>query len=80
MPRWNGWTSDLVAMAEEFAAYHPARGEQMRAAAVLGYRPTGDPAALTSYVDDLGPWLTGEYARVHGVKAARPHSQTSGPR
>jgi len=24
-----------------------------------------------SYVDDLGPWLAEEYARVHGVKATR---------
>ncbi|WP_200307424.1 nucleotidyltransferase domain-containing protein [Streptomyces adelaidensis] len=39
----------------------------------------GDPGAqaaqaavLRSYVDDLGPWLAEEYARVHGVKAPRP--------
>jgi hypothetical protein len=44
----------------------------MRAAAVLGHEPTGDPAVLRSYVDDLGPWLADEYARVHGVKAPRP--------
>lgn len=72
MPRWNGWTSDLREMAEAFAGYYPERAEQMRAAAVLGYEPGGDPAALRSYVDDLGPWLAGEYARVHGVKAPRP--------
>ncbi|WP_328359792.1 nucleotidyltransferase domain-containing protein [Streptomyces sp. NBC_00445] len=74
MPRWNGWTSDLADMAEAFAAYYPARGEQMRAAAVLGREPTGAPDILTSYVDDLGPWLAEEYARVHGVKAPRPNS------
>ncbi|MGW0755995.1 nucleotidyltransferase domain-containing protein [Streptomyces sp. NPDC002814] len=74
MPRWNGWTSDLADMAEAFAAYYPARGEQVRAAAVLGCEPTGDPDILTSYVDDLGPWLAEEYARVHGVKAPRPDS------
>ncbi len=72
MPRWNGWTSDLREMAEVFGAYYPERAAQMRSAAVLGYEPSGDPAALRSYVDDLGPWLTGEYARVHGVKAPRP--------
>ncbi|MEU2267593.1 nucleotidyltransferase [Streptomyces olindensis] len=72
MPRWNGWTSDLREMAEAFAGYYPERAEQLRAAAVLGREPTGDAAVLRSYVDDLGPWLAGEYARVHGVKAPRP--------
>ncbi|MFF8974451.1 nucleotidyltransferase domain-containing protein [Streptomyces sp. NPDC014995] len=72
MPRWNGWTSDLHEMAGAFAAYYPARAEQVRAAAVRGYEPTGDAAVLRSYVDDLGPWLAEEYARVHGVKAPRP--------
>ncbi|GAA3801143.1 nucleotidyltransferase domain-containing protein [Streptomyces coacervatus] len=71
MPRWNGWTSDLQEMAGAFGAYYPERAEQMRAAAVLGYEPNGDPAVLSSYIDDLGPWLTDEYARVHGVKAPR---------
>ncbi|CAM5709878.1 putative protein OS=Streptomyces aurantiogriseus OX=66870 GN=GCM10010251_95100 PE=4 SV=1 [Streptomyces aurantiogriseus] len=72
MPRWNGWPSDLHEMAEAFAAYHPTRAEQIRAAAVRGHEPTGDPVVLRSYVDDLGPWLAEEYARVHGVKAPRP--------
>ncbi|KOU68017.1 nucleotidyltransferase [Streptomyces sp. MMG1533] len=72
MPRWNGWTSDLREMADAFAEYYPSRAEQLRTAAVLGYEPTGDPAVLRSYVDDLGPWLAEEYARVHGVKAPRP--------
>jgi len=72
MPRWNGWTSDLREMAEAFAAYYPERARQMRAAAVLGHEPNSDPAVLRSYVDDLGPWLAEEYARVHGVKAPRP--------
>ena len=72
MPRWYGWTSDLYEMAEAFAAYYPARGEQLRKAAALGHEPTGDRAVLTSYVDDVGPWLAEEYARVHGVKTARP--------
>ncbi|MGW2716296.1 nucleotidyltransferase domain-containing protein [Streptomyces sp. NPDC001492] len=72
MPRWNGWTSDLAEMAEVFGTYYPERAEQMRVAAVLGYQPNGDPAVLRSYVDDLGPWLAEEYARVHGIKAPRP--------
>lgn len=72
MPRWNGWTSDLREMAEAFAAYYPRRAAQLRAAAVRGYDPCGYPDVLRSYVDDLGPWLAEEYARVHGVKAPRP--------
>ncbi|MCD9875300.1 nucleotidyltransferase domain-containing protein [Streptomyces guryensis] len=72
MPRWNGWTSDLAEMAEAFGAYYPERAGQLRAAAALGYEPDGDPAVLRSYVDDLGPWLAEEYARVHGIKAPRP--------
>ncbi|MFS8199063.1 nucleotidyltransferase domain-containing protein (plasmid) [Streptomyces sp. CWNU-52B] len=72
MPRWEGWTSDLTEMAEVFGAYYPERAAQLREAAVLGYEPNGDPAVLRSYVDDLGPWLAEEYARVHGVKRPRP--------
>ncbi|WP_037676924.1 nucleotidyltransferase domain-containing protein [Streptomyces griseus] len=72
MPRWNGWTSDLHEMADVFAAYYPDRARQLRAVAVRGYEPTGDAEVLRSYVDDLGPWLAAEYARVHGVKAPRP--------
>jgi hypothetical protein len=72
MPRWNGWTSDLREMAEVFGAYYPERAAQLREAAVLGYEPRGDAAVLRSYVDDLGPWLAAEYARVHGIKKPRP--------
>ncbi|MFI6020697.1 nucleotidyltransferase domain-containing protein [Streptomyces sp. NPDC051287] len=72
MPRWNGWTSDLGEMAEAFAGYYPERGGQLRRAAELGQEPVGDRAVLRSYVDDLGPWLADEYARVHGVKTPRP--------
>ncbi|MEV5534094.1 nucleotidyltransferase domain-containing protein [Streptomyces prunicolor] len=72
MPRWNGWTSDLREMAEAFAAYYPERAEALHKAAECGYEPTGDAGVLRSYVDDLGPWLAEEYARVHGVKASRP--------
>ncbi|MGW7256074.1 nucleotidyltransferase [Streptomyces sp. NPDC054834] len=72
MPRWNGWTSDLREMAEVFGAYYPPRAGQLRTAAEYGYEPVGGPDVLRSYVDDLGPWLAEEYARVHGVKAPRP--------
>lgn len=73
MPRWGGWTSDLIEMAAAFGSYYPARAEQLRTAAVLGYEPTGGGAGvLRSYVEDLGPWLAQEYARVHGIKAPRP--------
>ncbi|MFJ9631441.1 nucleotidyltransferase domain-containing protein [Streptomyces sp. NPDC101175] len=72
MPRWNGWTSDLAEMAGAFGAYYPGRADDLRAAAVLGREPTGDARVLRSYVDDLGPWLAEEYARVHGVKTPRP--------
>ncbi|MCX4558982.1 nucleotidyltransferase domain-containing protein [Streptomyces phaeochromogenes] len=72
MPRWNGWTSDLTEMAEVFGTYYPERAAQLREAAVLGYEPRGDAAVLRSYVDDLGPWLAEEYARVHGIKKPRP--------
>ncbi|MEU7054835.1 nucleotidyltransferase domain-containing protein [Streptomyces sp. NPDC046197] len=72
MPRWRGWTSDLYEMAGAFGAYYPARAAQLRAAAGHGYEPVGDLAVLRGYVDDLGPWLAEEYARVHGVKAPRP--------
>ncbi|MFJ6899950.1 nucleotidyltransferase domain-containing protein [Streptomyces hokutonensis] len=72
MPRWNGWTSDLGEMARAFGAYYPGRAEELRKAAASGCEPTGDARVLRSYVDDLGPWLAEEYARVHGVKAPRP--------
>ncbi|MFJ5305616.1 nucleotidyltransferase domain-containing protein [Streptomyces sp. NPDC088350] len=72
MPRWNGWTSDLREMAEAFGTYYPERAQELRTAAVFGCEPRGDAGVLRSYVDDLGPWLADEYARVHGVKAPRP--------
>ncbi|MFB7494591.1 nucleotidyltransferase domain-containing protein [Streptomyces sp. NPDC056161] len=73
MPRWNGWTSDLHEMAEAFGAYYPRRAAHLRTAAGYGYEPVGDPVVLRAYVDDIGPWLAHEYARVHGVKTPRPH-------
>ncbi|MFE3632962.1 nucleotidyltransferase domain-containing protein [Streptomyces sp. NPDC059168] len=75
MPRWQGWTSDLREMAAAFGAHRPERAAQMRRAAEYGYEPVGDPEVLRSYVDDLGPWLAAEYARVHGVKAPRPEDR-----
>jgi predicted nucleotidyltransferase len=72
MPRWNGWTSDLREMAEAFGAYYPERSQDLHTAAELGHEPAGDARVLRTYVDDLGPWLADEYARVHGVKAPRP--------
>ncbi|MEU0598345.1 hypothetical protein ABZ484_08845 [Streptomyces sp. NPDC006393] len=54
-------------------ARRPAR--QPRTAAAHGYDPVGDPAVLRACVHGLGPWLAGEYARVHGVKAPRPQAQ-----
>ncbi|MET8947684.1 nucleotidyltransferase domain-containing protein [Streptomyces sp. NPDC004542] len=78
MPRWRGWTSDLREMAEVFGAYYPERARQMRTAAEYGHEPVGDPDVLRSCVDDLGPWLAAEYARVHGVKAPRPDQGLSG--
>lgn len=72
MPRWHGWTSDLREMADVFGAYYPQRAAQMRTAAEYGHEPVGDPDVLRTYVDGLGPWLAGEYARVHGTKAPRP--------
>ncbi|MET9057088.1 nucleotidyltransferase domain-containing protein [Streptomyces antibioticus] len=77
MPRWNGWSSDLRVMADVFAGYYPERAAQVRAAAVLGYEPTGDAAVLAAYLDDLGPWLAREYTRVHGTKATRPEDATA---
>ncbi|NEB76258.1 nucleotidyltransferase [Streptomyces sp. SID14478] len=71
MPRWNGWTSDLHEMAEVFGSYYAHWAGPMRAAATAGYEPTGDLAALHTYTQDIGPWLAGEYARVHGIKNSR---------
>ncbi|MGQ4514625.1 nucleotidyltransferase domain-containing protein [Streptomyces sp. DW26H14] len=68
MPRWGGWTSDLGRSAEIFARYYPQRGDELRAAAVVARAPSTDPALLSAYADDLGPWLAAEYTRVHGPK------------
>ncbi|MFD8707529.1 nucleotidyltransferase domain-containing protein [Kitasatospora sp. NPDC059648] len=72
MPRWNGWTSDLTASAEAFAAHYPDRAEQMRLAAAVARTPTTDRAVLAVLIDDLAPWLAAEYTAVHGEKAPRP--------
>lgn len=72
MPRWHGWTSDLREMAEVFAGYHPRWADPMRAAAEAAYAPTGEPAALRAYTEEIGPWLADAYAREHGIKSPRP--------
>ncbi|MGI5523788.1 hypothetical protein ACQEUX_23045 [Micromonospora sp. CA-259024] len=72
MPRWGGWTSDLIESAKAFGFYYPERAEQMRSAAKIGRAPSADPAVLRQLIDDLGPWLAAEYAAVHGEKAVRP--------
>lgn len=71
MPRWGGWTSDLATSAEVFAHYYPARGAQVRRAAVLAREPVADPLVLNELADDLAPWLAAEYADVHGHKTPR---------
>lgn len=58
---------DLAALLPR---WRPRRAAQMRVAARYGHEPVGDAAILRGYVDDLGPWLAGEYARVHGTKSA----------
>ncbi|MFD5887774.1 nucleotidyltransferase domain-containing protein [Streptomyces sp. NPDC060334] len=73
MPRWGGWTSDLVESAEIFGRYYPGRrAAQMRAAAAVALEPVGDPEVLSTYVDDLGPWLADEYTARHGTRTPRP--------
>ena len=44
----------------------------MRLAAGTGRTLSADPAVLRLLIDDLGPWLAGEYTTVHGAKAPRP--------
>ncbi|MFC7218103.1 nucleotidyltransferase domain-containing protein [Streptomyces polyrhachis] len=73
MPRYGGWTSDLAESAEVFGAYYPQWADLMREAARIGRERTADPGALGELVHGLGPWLAGEYAAVHGVKAPRPY-------
>ncbi|WP_042376649.1 nucleotidyltransferase domain-containing protein [Streptacidiphilus melanogenes] len=72
MPRWGGWTSDLTEAADLFGRYYPSRADQMRLAARTGRTPTTAAPTLSLLVDELGPWLAAEYARVHGVKTPRP--------
>ena len=71
MPRWGGWTSDLELSAWIFCRYYPARCDQMRAAAAAARTPTADRALLNMLINDLGPWLAGEYLAVHGPKTPR---------
>jgi predicted nucleotidyltransferase len=71
MPRWGGWTSDLELSAAIFCRYYPARCDQMRAAGAAARAPTADHALLNLLINDLGPWLAGEYLTVHGPKTPR---------
>jgi hypothetical protein len=71
MPRWGGWTSDLGQSAAVFGRYYPARRDQMLAAAAAAREPAADRQVLAMLTGDLGPWLAGEYTRVHGRKAPR---------
>ena len=71
MPRWGGWTSDLLESAAIFGRYYPARRDQMRAAAEAAQAPTADRPVLGMLINDLGPWLAAEYASVHGRKTPR---------
>jgi predicted nucleotidyltransferase len=71
MPRWGGWTSDLAQSAAVFCHYYPARRDQMRAAAAAARTSTADHALLSMLINDLGPWLAGEYLAVHGPKTPR---------
>ncbi|PYC78586.1 nucleotidyltransferase [Streptomyces tateyamensis] len=68
MGRWGGWTSDLAHSAEVFAAYYPEQAPRMRRAAAAARVGSADPAVPALLLDELGPWLAAEYARVHGVK------------
>jgi uncharacterized protein len=71
MPRWGGWTSNLDESAAAFGRYYPARLSQMLVAARVAREPTSDRAVLGMLIEDLGPWLAGEYLAVHGRKAPR---------
>ncbi|MEV8530706.1 nucleotidyltransferase domain-containing protein [Streptomyces sp. NPDC051211] len=71
MPRWGGWTSDLLESAEAFGQYYPERAAQMRAAAGVALSPSEDPEVLRTYIEDLGPWLADEYTARHGTKSPR---------
>jgi hypothetical protein len=72
MPRWGGWTSDLVESAAVFGCYYPERAGQMHLAALVARTPSADRAALGMLIDDLGPWLAAESTAMHGEKTPRP--------
>lgn len=72
MPRWGGWTSDLVESAEVFGHYYPAHAEQMHAAARAARNPAAHPELLDELLSGLAPWLADAYLAVHGAKALPP--------
>jgi hypothetical protein len=43
----------------------------MQAAAAAARTPTADRSLLSMLINDLGPWLAGEYLAVHGPKTPR---------
>ncbi|WP_199923481.1 nucleotidyltransferase domain-containing protein [Streptomyces sp. NRRL F-5123] len=71
MPRWGGWTSSLREQAAVFAAYYPARGEDMHRAASMALSPSEAPSDLAFLIEELAPWLASTYVSVHGEKAPR---------
>ncbi|MFB9364959.1 nucleotidyltransferase domain-containing protein [Kitasatospora albolonga] len=72
MPRWGGWTSDLLRSAEIAGSYYPERAEQLRTVALAALDPVPDESARRLVTEELGPWLAAEYTAVHGTKAPRP--------
>ncbi|MGW5122143.1 nucleotidyltransferase, partial [Streptomyces noursei] len=72
MPRWGGWTSDLVESAEVFGQYYPAHAEPMRMAARAARHPAVYPELLDDLLTGLAPWLADEYLAVHGAKTLPP--------
>lgn len=68
MPRWQGWTSDLAAIARIVASYYPTLTAPLEAAARLARAPSDDPAVVRYLLDELGDPLAAEYATVIGLK------------
>ncbi|WP_306368362.1 nucleotidyltransferase domain-containing protein [Nocardiopsis sp. CC223A] len=71
MPRWGGWTSDLVRSAEVVARYHPEWAADLRRTAAAATDPVPDRELLGMITDEPAPRVAEEYRRAHGVKAPR---------
>ena len=63
MPRYHGWTSEIVPAAEIFAAYYPEQRAAMEQAAALALSPSSDREVVVPVLDSLGAWLSDEYDR-----------------